>query len=110
MGFIKSTIFRSLEIAPIKFKYFTGHDFVAWLSTQKRPNGEWFTCSAYTNYRSGLYHLFKNYEQELSPAFELTVQMFFDNLPKDKYERAKKESKRSVTHRKRKTSEHETQL
>jgi len=87
-AFIKSTIFRNLKIQPIKFDEFTGHDFVAWLSSLKRENGEWWTYSLHRNHRSGLYHLHMNYEVEVKKGFRLTVDDFFRILPKQKYDEA----------------------
>ena len=87
-AFIKSTIFRNLKFPPIKFDEFSGHDFVAWLSTLKRGNGEWWTHSLYTNHRSGLYHLHMNYEVEVTEGFRLIVDDFFRILPKQKYDEA----------------------
>jgi len=87
-AFIKSTIFRNLKVPPIRFDKFTGHDFVAWLSTLKRQNGEWWTYSAYTNHRSGLYHLHMNYEAEVTEGFRQTVDDFFRLLPMQKHDTA----------------------
>ena len=85
-AFIKSTVFQNLKFPPIKFDVFTGHDFVAWLSTLKRESGEWWTYSAYRNHRSGLYHLHMNYDVEVTEGFRLTVDEFFRILPKRKYD------------------------
>lgn len=84
--FVKSTIFRNLKFHPIIFSEFTGRHSIEWLSTLKRPNGDWFTYSAYTNHRAGLYRMHVNYDVDVSEGMKLSIDEFFRALPKQKYE------------------------
>ena len=80
--YTKTTIFDDKRLPPLKFSKVTGNDIVDWMSLMKRPNGEWFGFSAYSNHRSAVNYLFFNYNAEISPSFEETICKFMSSRTK----------------------------
>ena len=81
--YIKQTIFRNLKVPPLVFSEFTGHDFTEWMLSRKNENGKLFGKSCYENYRSALYHLYKNYNQKFSSEMKPIIIDFFHTFKED---------------------------
>jgi len=115
--FIKSTVFDDKRLPPLEFSKVTGNDIVGWLSSIKRPNGEWFGLSNYSNNRSAAYYLLFNYNADISPSFEESISKFISSIPRKTNNtsttpksKSKSEKRESHGNGKRKFQEDHTEL
>ncbi|KAH9105408.1 hypothetical protein AeMF1_018759 [Aphanomyces euteiches] len=65
---------------PIQFDRLTAPDFVTWLITLRRKNGENLSYSALNTHRSGLFNLFRKYGVIMSIELEKELSSHFKGL------------------------------